>query len=642
MIVLSLQHIEKSYGVQKVLEDISFIVREKQHLGLVGSNGAGKSTLFKIIAGELPADKGQVFYGKDTTLGYLPQEKAIDSQLTIWEELLRVFQPVLDMEMRLRDMEKEMGYLHEQDPQAYEKLLKEYSHLSDLFEKMGGYSYRSSILGVLTGLGFSREQIDQPIYQLSGGQKTRIALAKLLLQKPDPLLLDEPTNHLDLEAIQWLEGYLSSYDGAIIVISHDRYFLDHVCDSIADLENMKITVYAGNYTAFQAKKRARMEDLTKQYELQQEEIKRQKAIIERYRSFNREKSIRAAESREKALNRMELVERPFQEQQISFSFDIRQKSGKDVLQVTDLSKSFDGQPLFRNVSFSLRAGDRVALLGPNGVGKTTLFRILLQRIPWNEGDIKYGSNVQIGYYDQEQADLSPEKTVLEEVWDAHSRLTQTEVRNALAAFLFQGDDVFRPISTLSGGEKGRVSLVKLMLARDNFLLLDEPTNHLDIQSKEKLEEALQDYPGTILAISHDRYFINKIANRVFILTKDGIQEYLGNYDDYLEKLKQRQTSEETDETVKTKTAIKEERRKEREERQQRKQIRERIQALEASIAQTEAAIAELEEEMCKPEVFSNPDTSQKIQAEYRQKQNDLEELYREWEKALEEYEEPVS
>ncbi len=637
MIILSLQGIEKSFGTNLILEDICLVVKAKERMGIVGSNGAGKSTLLKIIIGEITPDFGQIYRQKGLSIGYLPQENIMDSSLTIWEELLKVFGTVIEMEKRLREMEEEIGILHDQNPSDYNRLLEDYSKLFDSFTEMGGYSYDSFMRGVLIGLGFSPEEFQQPIYQLSGGQKTRVALAKLLLQKPDLLLLDEPTNHLDLEAIGWLEGYLKDYKGTLILISHDRYFLDALCDSIAEISNKHLTMYQGNYSQYVSQRDVLLEQRIKEFELQQKEIARQQVIIERYRSYNREKSIKAAESREKALARMELVEKPNNEEEISISFTVKKRSGKDVLVVKELSKSFDGKVLFKDVSFSLRAGDRVALIGPNGVGKSTLFKILLNQVPQDSGEFLFGANVDIGYYDQEKSDLCSEKTILEEVRDAHPKLTETHIRNTLARFLFQGDDVLRPISSLSGGEKGRVMIVKLILAQNNLLLLDEPTNHLDMNSKDKLEDALSDYPGTILAISHDRYFINRIANKVMVLSEDGVKEYLGNYNDYMFKKQEEQILLENPIEAPTKTVLREERRLKREKQLQIKLQKERIHKIEESITETETLIKETEELMCQPEFFSDEIRSQEIFISYKGLKDDIERLYKEWEEATEIY-----
>lgn len=634
MILLSLQNITKAFGIHTVLDNVNVVLQEGQKTGLVGNNGTGKTTLLKIIMGEMSSDSGQISHPKGLTMGYLAQDGMMDSRLTVWEELLQIYQPLLDMEQTLRDLELKMGVLHDQNLKLYEETSEIYGKRSDEFAEKGGYSYRSFMQGVLIGLQFTAAQFYQPICELSGGQKTRVALAKLLLIKPDLLLLDEPTNHLDLDAIQWLESYLQEYKGTLLVISHDRYFLDRICDNIAELSNRQIYIFKGNYSQYLYLRTAQVEQKEKEYQLQQKEISRQQAIIDRYRSFNREKSIKAAESREKALNRLERVDKPIEEEEIDFSFHSKKSTGKDVLTVESLSKSFGEKQLFHDVSFAIKAGDRVVLLGQNGVGKSTLFKILLERLNQDTGDFTFGSNVQIGYYDQEQADLMQDCSVLDEVWDSQPKMIQTQIRNALAAFLFQGDDVFQPIRTLSGGEKGRVMLVKLMLAGDNVLLLDEPTNHLDMNSKERLESALRNYTGTIFTITHDRYFMNQIANRIFVLEQNGITEYLGNYDDYIAKKAKLAQLAVIPEETKNRTEEKAERRKEREEKQKNREYKEWIKALESSITQTEAVIQHLEEEMCHPEAFTDVQRGQKLSLEYKQKQEELDQLYEEWTEAL--------
>ena len=445
-------------------------------------------------------------------MAYLPQNTVL-CRKTIWDELMEVFRPLLDMEETLRQMEAKMADYISMDEGEYTRLLNEYSRLQETFDRQGGYSYESFIRGVLVGLGFSPEEFDSPIDHLSGGQKTRVALAKVLLEKPSLLLLDEPTNHLDLDAMQWLEEYLQSYPGTIMVISHDRYFLDALCDHILEVENKTARLYSGNYSSYVDQKAQWIAQREREYKAQQREIARQEEIIERYRSFNREKSIRAAESRQKRLDKMERVEKVYHGDQISFSFDIDRQSGRDVLAVDSLSKAFGDNRLFEDISFNIRLGDRVALIGPNGCGKSTLFKIILGKIPPSSGTVKTGTGVEIGYYDQELQSLDPNNTVLEELWRDFPQMRETEIRNALAARLFRGDSVYKSVGSLSGGEKGHLLLTKLVLANNNFLLLDEPTNHLDMPSREELERALLEFPGTILMISHDRYFLNKLANR---------------------------------------------------------------------------------------------------------------------------------
>ena len=586
MILLTLQNITKSFGLNTVLKDVSLTLQQGQRMGLIGVNGSGKSTLFNIITGELAPDSGAVSLPRGTSVGLLTQHADISGDGTVLEEMNRVFEPVRKMELRLRQMEAEMGEAH-QNEAAYEALTREYARLTERFEQSGGYEWPSRIQGVLAGLGIPRERQSQLARSLSGGEQTRLCLARLLLSQPDLLMLDEPTNHLDLNAVAWLEEALKKYRGTVLVISHDRYFLNAVCDSMAELSMTRLTQYAGNYDQFVAKRQANLERQMKQYQMQQAEIARQQAIIARYRAFNREKSIRAAESREKRLEKMELVEKPVSEQKVRFSFEARRRTGEDVLMVEGLTKGFDGRTLFKNFSLHLRAGDRVALIGPNGVGKTTLLNILSGKMESDGGTVRYGANVDVGYYDQQQAYLHPEKNVMDEVWDDFPRMEPDEVRGVLALFLLTGDDVFQPISTLSGGERGRVALSKLMLRKDNLLLLDEPTNHLDMDSREVLEHALDDFSGTILTVSHDRYFINRVANRIIEMSADGVREYLGNYDSYLEKKRRMEEDEQAAPlSGRTRTEIEKEKRRERLRRESIKALKARVNALEEEIGRS--------------------------------------------------------
>jgi len=602
-------------------------------MGIVGSNGAGKTTLFKLITGMLSCDSGNIYIAKNLTIGYLEQNEAVDSSRTIWEELLTVYAPVLNLEKQMRMLEKQISECSDTDSPEYHRLTAEYGELLESFAEKDGYSYESHMRGVLAGLGFKPVEFNQPVWQLSGGEKTRVALAKLLLKKPGLLLLDEPTNHLDLDAVQWLEGFLKDYPGTILIISHDRYFLDSLCDCILEIENCKGEFYQGNYTQYRRKRQQQKEIQEKEYELQQREIRRQEEIIKRYRSFNREKSIRAAESRQKALDKMVLVEKPAYTEDIRMSFNVKKQSGYDVLRVENLSMAFNGKPLFSNVSFSLKKGDRVGIIGPNGIGKTTLFRILLGQLLPASGQVQFGTNVDIGYYDQEQSSLSPDKTVIEELWDAFPLLTETQIRNTLALFLFKGDDVYKSIRQLSGGERGRVMLSKLMLAKNNLMLLDEPTNHLDMASKEVLEESLADYPGTLLIISHDRYFLNKIVNRIILFEENGATEYLGNYNDYLEKRKNEEllkslNAEELPE--KTKTAIKEERKREREERQKQRAFQQLLKEIEDKIHSLEAEVENLEKLMCDPGLYQDAARMMDIQQQYNKAKASLDAAYEKW------------
>lgn len=631
MIVLACDRITKSFGVDIILNQITFSVNEGSRLGVVGGNGAGKTTLFNIIAGEMSPDSGEIYKLRDTTMAYLPQNTVLMSEKTIWDELMEVFRPLLDMEETLRQMEAKMADYISMDEGEYTRLLNEYSRLQETFDRQGGYSYESFIRGVLVGLGFSPEEFDSPIDHLSGGQKTRVALTKVLLEKPSLLLLDEPTNHLDLDAMQWLEEYLQSYPGTIMVISHDRYFLDALCDHILEVENKTARLYSGNYSSYVDQKAQWIAQREREYKAQQREIARQEEIIERYRSFNREKSIRAAESRQKRLDKMERVEKVYHGDQISFSFDIDRQSGRDVLAVDSLSKAFGDNRLFEDISFNIRLGDRVALIGPNGCGKSTLFKIILGKIPPSSGTVKTGTGVEIGYYDQELQSLDPNNTVLEELWRDFPHMRETEIRNALAARLFRGDSVYKSVGSLSGGEKGHLLLTKLVLANNNFLLLDEPTNHLDMPSREELERTLLEFPGTILMISHDRYFLNKLANRVIAMESGGITEYLGNYDDYVNKKRELQAlAEQKDKESVSKTISREERRRQRMERERAREERERLENLEGQIHQMEEEIKELESLMADPALYDDVDRMLDVQQRYAQVKEELEELYSKW------------
>ena len=630
MIVLSAQNVSKSFGVNTVLKDVSFTIQQGDRIGLVGVNGCGKSTLMRILAGLDSQDGGEISMVRGTRIGYLAQQDMVTHGASVWDELEQVYAPVFEMEKRLRQLENEMEHAHE-NPQQFNRLSSDYDRLLRTFEDADGYAWKSMVTGVLNGLGFTPRQYEQSVDSLSGGEKTRLCLARLLLQKPELLLLDEPTNHLDMETLQWLENYLAAYRGSVLVISHDRYFLDHVCNGIVELLMGNAEQYNGNYTRYIAQRQERFETRIRAYELQQKEIERQQAIIARYRMFNREKSIRAAESREKALERMELLDKPVDERAIRFSFEARRRTGEDVLMVNEVSKSFGEKHLFSDFSLHVRAGDRIALIGPNGVGKSTLIKLITGDVQSDSGDIRYGSNVDLGYYDQHQASLHPEKTVLDEVWDRFPRMEQSDVRGALGMFLFTGDDVFQPIKTLSGGEKGRVALTALMLRKDNLLLLDEPTNHLDMDSREVLEDALADFNGTIITVSHDRYFINRIADRIIEMRSDGTTEYIGNYDDYIER--KNRPVEQIQVAGKTKTELKKEERRDKMSKQALRQLKVRAQEAEKAVGAKEAEIALLEEQMADPDLYSDQKKATEIQKAYQKAQEDLLLLYEQWEQA---------
>ena len=631
MILMTVQGVSKSFGMKSVLKDISLTLQQGARMGLIGVNGSGKSTLFRLIAGQMEPDEGSISLMRGTRVGMLTQEADIQSDLTVREELSRVFEPVREMERRLRALEEEMAQKHE-DEAELDRLSREYARLTDRFEDAGGYEWPSRIQGVLAGLGFARGREDQPASVLSGGEKTRLCLARLLLTQPDLLMLDEPTNHLDLSSIQWLEDTLKKYRGTVLIISHDRYFMNSVCDCMAEISMRRLVQYEGNYDQFTVKRQADIERQIREYKLQQAEIARQQAIIQRYRMYNREKSIRAAESREKRLEKMERLERPVDEQHVRFSFEARRRTGDDVLKVHGLAKGFEGRRLFENFDLHLRAGDRVAIIGPNGVGKSTLLNIIARKLKADAGEVEFGANVDLGYYEQHQTGLDPEKDVLNELWDAFPRLDLDRVRSVLALFLFTGDDVYKKISMLSGGEKGRVSLCKLMLKRDNLLLLDEPTNHLDMDSREVLEGALEDFDGTILTVSHDRYFINRVADRIIEMRPDGVKEYLGNYDDYLEKKRREEAGlEDAAASGMTKTQLDKQRRRERLLREGKKALEKQLEAAEARIAAAEKEIQDLEARMADPELYQRPDEARETARRHAELQAGMDALYEEWE-----------
>ena len=636
--ILSCQGICKSFGEKVILNDASFHIEEREKAALIGNNGAGKTTLLRIIMEEISADSGQVVLMKDKKIGYLAQYQEIKGHRTIYEELLSTKQYIIDMEDRMRAAEIQMKHASGEE---LERLMNSYTRLTHEFELENGYAYKSELMGVLKGLGFTEEDFNKQIETLSGGQKTRVALGKLLISKPDILLLDEPTNHLDMESISWLETYLLNYPGAVFIVSHDRYFLDKVVTKVIEIDAGQVRMYSGNYSAY-AEKKAQLRDAQyKAYLNQQREIKHQEAVIVKLKSFNREKSIRRAESREKMLGKIQRIEKPTEVQsQMRLSLEPRVISGNDVLTVEELSKSFPEQTLFTDISFQIKRGERVALIGNNGTGKTTMLKILNDLIPADSGTFTLGSKVQIGYYDQEHHVLHPEKTIFEEISDAYPTLTETEIRNMLAAFLFTNDDVFKLISSLSGGERGRVSLAKLMLSEANFLILDEPTNHLDIASKEILEEALNSYTGTVLYVSHDRYFINQTATRILELTNQAVVNYIGDYDYYLEKKEELTEKyapiQPTEETTSDEAAPAASEGKLTWQQQKEEQARKRKQ--EAELKKTEQRIEELEtrdreidETLVLPDVCTNVGRCAELSREKDKIQAELEELYEKWE-----------
>ena len=631
MIVLSVRDLSFSYGANTVLKNVSLTLQHQDRLGMVGVNGCGKSTLLKILAGRLTPDKGQLSFAKQQRVGYLAQQNEPIPGQTVYQVLDQVFEPVRQMENRLRDLEAQMAAAP--DETAVRRLGESYTRLNTAFEDAGGYDYRSRIQGVLSGLGFTGEMAQQDTAVLSGGELTRLYLAKLLLEKPDILLLDEPTNHLDLEALGWLENNLRDYRGAVLVVSHDRFFMDAVCDGIVEMAFGVTEQYEGNYTRYLDLRAERWLSRERAYDNQQREIAHQLEVIRRLRSFNREKSIKRAESREKMLDKMELLDRPEEEKQVFFRFTAARRTGDDVLSVRGLRKAYDGRTLFDDIRFELRRGDRVALIGHNGIGKTTLFRLITGEETPDAGAVVYGANVDIGYYDQHQRSLSPDKTILDEVWDAFPRKDQTEIRSALGQFLFTGEEVFQVIRSLSGGEKGRVALTKLMLKEDNLLLLDEPTNHLDMNSREVLENALDGFEGTIFAISHDRYFINRFATRVLELTDTGLKQYLGNYDDYLrQKQKEAQPQDEVYAGM-TRTEQTKQKKKERELRTGKKALAQALKQAEADVALAEQAVSDFEQYMTTPEAYADGDKTLDTTREYARLKAALDEAYERWAEA---------
>ena len=633
--ILSCQSICKSFGEKVILQDASFHIEEREKAALIGNNGAGKTTLLRIIMEEISADSGQVVIAKDKKIGYLAQYQDIHGHHTIYEELMTTKQYILDMEDKIRSLEQEMKYVA---GDKLESLMNSYTRLTHQFELENGYAYKSEIVGVLKGLGFEEEDYGKQIENLSGGQKTRVALGKLLISKPDILLLDEPTNHLDMESIAWLETYLLNYPGAVFIVSHDRYFLDKVVTKIVEIEAAQMRMYEGNYSAYALKKAQLRDAQYKAYLNQQREIKHQEVVITKLRSFNREKSIKRAESRVKMLDKIQRIEKPIEiDNQMRISLEPRFISGNDVLTVEGLSKAFPGQTLFTDINFEIKRGERVALIGNNGTGKTTILKILNGIVDADAGRFALGSKVQIGYYDQEHHVLHMEKTIFQEISDTYPTLTETEIRNMLAAFLFTGDDVFKLISSLSGGERGRVSLAKLMLSEANFLILDEPTNHLDIASKEILEEALNSYTGTVLYVSHDRYFINQTATRIMDLTNQAIVNYIGDYDYYLEKKEemtriyapvQETAAQEVKENV-SETKLTWQQQKE-EQALKRKRENE-LKKVEARIEELETRDKEIDETMVLPDICTNVAECTKLSREKAAIAEELEGLYEKWE-----------
>ncbi len=634
--ILNCQNISKSFIENTVLENVSFHVEDYEKVAIVGVNGAGKTTLLRIIMGQLPADEGMVTVAKDKTIGYLSQDSSVDSMNTIYDELMSVKKDLIDIEHRIRQLELQM---HTLTGDALEEIMRQYTAATHSFEINNGYAYKSLVIGVLKGLGFAEEDFERNISTLSGGQKTRVALGKLLLQEPDLIILDEPTNHLDMNSIAWLETYLTNYKGAVMVVSHDRYFIDKVATKIIEIDRSKCTTFQGKYSDYAVKKEQLRAAAMKAYLNQQREIKHQEEVIEKLRSFNREKSIKRAESREKMLEKITPLDKPLPDHaDMRLKLTPRRQSGNDVLSIQGLSKAYGTNVLFENVNFEIKRGEHVAIIGDNGTGKSTLLKILNQLVPADAGAFRLGSNVEIGYYDQDHNVLHTEKTLFEEISDDYPTLTNTEIRNVLAAFLFTGDDVFKKISNLSGGERGRVSLAKLMLSNANFLILDEPTNHLDIMSKEILEDALKSYEGTVLYVSHDRYFINKTSHRILDLTQNTFVNYNGNYDYYLEKhdtvmaaVNKTAGTESASSAVKADTETKLDWKAQKEEQARLRKKENDLKKCEERIAKLEERLAEIDAEMSDPAVGTQMFRLQELTQEQSTINEELETLYEQWE-----------
>lgn len=623
MPILSLTNIKKSYIDEETIKDANLIVEDKDKIGLIGINGSGKSTLFNIITENLSYDDGEIFRKKDLKIAYLEQQLSLHQEGSIYNNCLSIFKDLIELEKNLRKQE----HIIAENPDNLDDELMKYQRLQDEFHKRDGYSYNSKIRGTLIGLGFSEEDFSKDISTLSGGQKSRVALAMLLLQDADLLLLDEPTNHLDIDAISWLEKYLKDIDKAIIVISHDRYFLNNIVSKIVLLENGETKTYKGNYDKYMRQRKKDFEVLKRQYEDQQKEIKRQEEIIKKYMNLGRDRFIKQGKSRKKMLDKMQRIEMPSSNKKTKLSFAPKKTSGRDVLEIKDLSKSFGDHLVFHDLNAFVYKNDKIGLIGPNGVGKSTLFKIIAKEIQETSGEVKIGSNVDIAFFYQELDNLSLDKTVMDEIWDEFPKLEHFQIRKYLAEFLFVGDDIFKTIDELSGGERGRLSLLKIMLKGANFLVLDEPTNHLDIDSKEILEDALLKYEGTVLSISHDRYFLNKTVDKIFEMKEDGINIFLGNYDYYLEKTSE---SDPEEENFKTRTEIQKERKEEREERQKNKALRKKKEKLEEEIATIEEKLSTIDSKLADSNTYSDYQKANDLSIERESLANTVEELYETW------------
>ena len=640
LILLQVNGLSKLYGAETILANIKLEVQTKDRIALVGRNGAGKSTLLKIIAGELSHDGGEIIKPKDVSIGYLAQNTGLETSLTIWDEILTVFTHLQQMETKLRRLEQEMGKEENfSNAATYEKLLADYDQLQLDYKDHGGYQYEADIRSILSGLGFPVETHQTTISTLSGGQKTRLALGKLLLTKPDLLILDEPTNHLDIETLTWLEQYLQGYPGAILIVSHDRYFLDKLVTQVYEISNKESRRFVGNYSKYLDLKSALYEQEMKRYEKQQDEIAKLEDFVQK--NIARASTTKRAQSRRKQLDRMELLTRPLGDSKsASFHFDIEKQSGNDVLQVKDATIGYDEDPIIEHVNMRLTRGDSVALVGPNGIGKSTLLKSIVNKLQLLHGDVAFGSNVSVGYYDQEQANLTSSKRVLNELWDEYPLQPEKEIRTILGNFLFTGDDVLKPVSSLSGGQKARLALAKLMMQKSNLLILDEPTNHLDLNSKEILENALIDYPGTLLFVSHDRYFINRVTTTVVELSTEGAQEYLGDYDYYVEKKNEmieraafEQLEQQENQAPVQKTVAQEKLNylEEKERKQLERQRTRKIEELEQNIVNLEEEIATLEDQLCLPEIYADYEKASEITTKKQTLQEQLETCMAEWE-----------
>ena len=637
MIVLSCNDVSMAYVADNIIEHISFTVNENEKIGLTGLNGAGKTTLFNILTESLEPDTGVIYKAKGKKLGYLKQNTTIDTDKSIMDEMLTIYDNIIKLEEEIHKLSHKISSFTEDDDQSeLASLMETYAEINEKFEEEDGYGFKSKIKGVLKGLGFPENEFDKSINQLSGGQKSRVMLAKLLLENADVLLLDEPTNHLDIEAISWLEKYIKDFKGAVIIISHDRYFLDNTVSRIFLMENKILKTYNGNYTEFMKKRKVELEHEIKQYDEYEREIERQEEMIKRLHAYGSRRNIRQAFSRQKALDKIRKIDKPnISNKKVQLKFTPKVKSGRDVLTVENLSICFNDYKVFENVQMNVYRGERVGIIGPNGIGKSTLLKIISNKLRADIGSVNTGHYVNIGYYDQEQTNLDSENTVIDEIWDYNPELNYYDIRTMLSQFLFSGDDIFKIIGDLSGGEKGRLSLLKLMTSKANFLLLDEPTNHLDIDSKEVLEDALLNYEGTVLVVSHDRYFLNKVVNKIYDLSSVGVTEYLGNYDYYVQKKAELEETDEEDNISATKTQINAQRKKERENIRNRQHREKTLKDLEEQIEIHENKISELEFELCQPSTYSDKFLIIELNEKLNRSKDELEILYSKWEDVLE-------